>query len=72
MRVFLYNARSINAYSEDTMQISENSVVNIHYTLTNDAGEVLDTSDGREALMYLHGHHQIICKKSSRCLHFFH
>ena len=42
------------------MQISENSVVNIHYTLTNDAGEVLDTSDGREALMYLHGHHQII------------
>ena len=42
------------------MQISENSVVNIHYTLTNDAGDVLDTSDGREALMYLHGHHQII------------
>ncbi len=42
------------------MQITENSVVNIHYTLTNDAGEVLDTSDGREPLMYLQGHHQII------------
>lgn len=42
------------------MHISENSVVHIHYTLTNDAGEVLDTSDGREPLMYLHGHHQII------------
>ena len=37
------------------MQIAENSVVSIHYTLTNDAGETLDTSDGREPLVYLHG-----------------
>lgn len=42
------------------MQISDNSVVNIHYTLTNDAGDVLDSSEGREPLAYLHGHHQII------------
>ena len=42
------------------MQITDNSVVNIHYTLTNDAGNVLDSSEGREPLAYLHGHHQII------------
>lgn len=42
------------------MQITDNSVVNIHYTLTNDAGDVLDSSEGREPLAYLHGHHQII------------
>ncbi len=42
------------------MQIAENSVVSIHYTLTNDAGETLDTSDGREPLVYLHGAQNII------------
>lgn len=42
------------------MQISDNTVVAIHYTLTNSSGEVLDSSQGREPLMYLHGHHQII------------
>ena len=42
------------------MQIKENSVVNIHYTLTNDAGEVLDSSSGKEPLMYMHGHNNLI------------
>ncbi len=42
------------------MQIADNSVVTIHYTLTNDAGETLDTSDGREPLVYLHGAQNII------------
>ena len=42
------------------MQIAEQSVVSIHYTLTNDAGETLDTSDGREPLVYLHGAQNII------------
>ena len=42
------------------MQIAEQSVVSIHYTLTNDAGETLDTSDGREPLIYLHGAQNII------------
>nr|BAL53172.1 FKBP-type peptidyl-prolyl cis-trans isomerase SlyD [uncultured Gammaproteobacteria bacterium] len=37
------------------MQVSENKVVSIHYTLTNDAGEVIDTSVGRAPLSYLHG-----------------
>ena len=42
------------------MQIAKQSVVSIHYTLTNDAGETLDTSDGREPLVYLHGAQNII------------
>ena len=37
------------------MQIAKNSVVAIDYNLTNDAGEVLDTSEGHEPLAYLHG-----------------
>lgn len=37
------------------MQIGKNTVVSIDYTLTNDAGEVIDTSSGREPLVYLHG-----------------
>lgn len=31
-----------------------------HYTLTDDDGAVLDSSDGREPLAYLHGHNNII------------
>ena len=43
------------------MQIAENTVVSIHYTLTNDAGETLDSSRERnEPLAYLHGHGNII------------
>lgn len=42
------------------MQIAQNSVVAFHYTLTNDAGEVLDSSEGREPLTYLHGGGNII------------
>ncbi len=37
------------------MQISKDKVAAIHYTLRDDRGEVLDTSDGREPLYYLHG-----------------
>lgn len=37
------------------MQIAQHTVAAIDYTLTDDAGEVLDTSDGREPLAYLHG-----------------
>jgi len=42
------------------MQISNNSVVAIDYTLTGDDGQVIDTSEGREPLVYLHGHSNII------------
>lgn len=37
------------------MQVAKNKVVSIDYTLTNPAGEVLDTSSGAEPLSYLHG-----------------
>lgn len=36
------------------MQVAQNAVVSIHYTLTNDGGEILDASRG-EPLVYLHG-----------------
>ncbi len=42
------------------MQVSENKVVSFHYTLKNDAGEVLDSSKGRDPLTYLHGAGNII------------
>jgi FKBP-type peptidyl-prolyl cis-trans isomerase SlyD len=42
------------------MQIANNTAVTIHYTLTNDAGEELDSTDGGEPLVYLHGRGNII------------
>ncbi len=42
------------------MQVYENKVVSIHYTLKNDAGEVIDSSAGRASLSYLHGLGNII------------
>lgn len=42
------------------MQIATNKVVSIDYTLTNDQGQVVDSSSGREPLAYLQGHHNII------------
>lgn len=42
------------------MQISANKVVSIEYTLTNDQGDVIDSSVGREPLDYLQGHGNII------------
>ncbi len=42
------------------MQIAKNKVVSINYTLTDDAHNVIDNSDGDEPLTYLHGSHNII------------
>jgi FKBP-type peptidyl-prolyl cis-trans isomerase SlyD len=42
------------------MQIAQNSVVAIAYTLTDDQGTVIDTSAGGEPLVYLHGAGNII------------
>lgn len=42
------------------MEIKSNAVVSIDYTLTADDGAVIDTSEGREPLVYLHGHGNII------------
>jgi FKBP-type peptidyl-prolyl cis-trans isomerase SlyD len=42
------------------MSITRDQVVSIHYTLKNDAGEVLDHSADGEPLTYLHGHGNLI------------
>jgi FKBP-type peptidyl-prolyl cis-trans isomerase SlyD len=42
------------------MLVARDTVVTIHYTLKNDAGEVLDTSAGGEPLAYIHGSGNII------------
>lgn len=42
------------------MQIGKEKVVTIDYTLTDDQGEILDTSQGQEPLTYMHGAGSII------------
>ena len=42
------------------MTIKENSAVSFHYTLTDDEGQQLDSSAGKEPLAYLHGAGNII------------
>lgn len=43
-----------------SLAISDGKVAIFHYTLTDDKGQVLDTSSGREPLAYLHGHGNIV------------
>ena len=40
--------------------VTDGMVVSMDYTLTLDDGQIIDTSEGREPLVYLHGHGQII------------
>jgi len=40
--------------------IAKNKAVSIHYTLTLNGGEIIDSSEGKEPLVYLHGHGNII------------
>jgi FKBP-type peptidyl-prolyl cis-trans isomerase SlyD len=42
------------------MSIQKDSVVTLHYTLKDDAGAVIDSSDGGEPLAYLHGHGNLV------------
>lgn len=56
-----YNLRSIFLEQKvRPMQIAANKAVSIDYTLTNDAGEVIDSSAGGAPLVYLHGAGNII------------
>jgi FKBP-type peptidyl-prolyl cis-trans isomerase SlyD len=45
---------------ENIMQVAKDSVVSIHYTLKDDSGQVLDSSDDRDPLDYIQGTGQII------------
>lgn len=42
------------------MQITQDTVVSIHYTLTDDTGKTIDSSAGGEPLAYLHGNGNLI------------
>jgi FKBP-type peptidyl-prolyl cis-trans isomerase SlyD len=42
------------------MIIADKSVVFMHYTLTDDQGQTIDTSAGREPMPYLHGANNIV------------
>lgn len=42
------------------MKITKHSVAAIHYTLKDGSGKVLDSSEGREPLYYLHGEGNLI------------
>ena len=42
------------------MLVAQNCVVAIHYTLTNESGETLDSSAGGDPLKYLHGTNGLI------------
>jgi FKBP-type peptidyl-prolyl cis-trans isomerase SlyD len=42
------------------VEISADRVVTIHYTLKDDAGEVLDSSAGGEPLAYIQGHGNLV------------
>ncbi|MCF8240868.1 MAG: peptidylprolyl isomerase [Melioribacteraceae bacterium] len=42
------------------MDIQNEKVVSIHYKLTNNEGEVLDTSEGKDPLNYIQGKQNII------------
>ena len=42
------------------MKIANDKVVSFHYTLRNDNGDILDSSEGRDPLFYLHGKGNII------------
>jgi FKBP-type peptidyl-prolyl cis-trans isomerase SlyD len=53
MSAFFYPAKTL-------MQITDKTAVSIHYTLTNQDGEQLDSSRGEEPLLYLHGAGNII------------
>lgn len=44
------------------MQIKENTLVSINYTLKGDDGAVIDTSVGKEPLLYLHGRNFLLPK----------
>jgi FKBP-type peptidyl-prolyl cis-trans isomerase SlyD len=42
------------------MAIAQDSVVTIHYTLKDDAGDIIDSSVEAEPLAYLHGHGNLV------------
>ena len=46
--------------SDQSTVVADDKVVIFHYTLTDEEGDVLDTSDGQEPMAYLHGAGNIV------------
>lgn len=46
--------------SNEALVLGPDMVGQFHYTLTDDTGAVLDSSEGNDPMEYLHGHHNII------------
>jgi FKBP-type peptidyl-prolyl cis-trans isomerase SlyD len=44
----------------DAQRIADGKVVSIHYTLKDGEGEILDSSEGHDPLLYLHGAGNIV------------
>ena len=42
------------------MTVSKDKVVSIEYKLTDDGGSIIDSSEGRGALSYIHGHGNLV------------
>ena len=42
------------------MKIEKDTVVQFHYSLKNEAGELLESTEGNDPMAYLHGHKNII------------
>lgn len=42
------------------MNIAKDTVVQFHYTLKNDKGELIESTEGKDPMAYLHGHDNII------------
>jgi FKBP-type peptidyl-prolyl cis-trans isomerase SlyD len=47
-------------YIRKIMKIAKDAVVSMHYKLTDNDGNVLDSSEGSDPLVYLQGHRNII------------
>ncbi len=46
--------------TQDTMKVADDLVVSMHYTLTLDDGQIIDSSEGGDPLQFLQGFGQII------------
>jgi len=42
------------------MTVQKDKVVEMHYTLKNDNGDVIDSSDGKDPMLFIQGHGNII------------
>ncbi len=51
---------NVGAEVEEPMKVEENKVVSIHYTLTLESGEIVDSTEGADPLDYIAGVGNII------------